>query len=122
VIDDEPMVLQNVRRSLEPHGFRVVTAANGGKALACYREVAPDLVIVDLTMPDLSGVEVVRRMRDAGATMPIILSSGNLDIEVLHSLPPGAIQGTLPKPYGPKALLEAIERVVAPAATTPTHP
>jgi PAS domain S-box-containing protein len=121
VIDDEPLVLQNVRRSLEPHGFRVALANDGGSALARYREVAPDLVIVDLTMPDMNGVEVVRRMREAGATMPIILSSGNLDIEVLRSLPPGAVQGTLPKPYGPKALLEAIERAVATGSATTTQ-
>jgi two-component system cell cycle sensor histidine kinase/response regulator CckA len=112
VIDDEPLVLSNVRRSLEQRGFRVFDACDGPNALACYRDVAADLIIIDLTMPGINGVEVVRRMRAAGLLTPIILSSGNLDNEVLRSLPRGAIQGTLPKPYGPKALLEAIERAL----------
>jgi two-component system, cell cycle sensor histidine kinase and response regulator CckA len=112
VIDDEPLVLSNVRRSLEQRGFQVFEACDGPTALACYRDVAADVILIDLTMPGIDGIEVVRRMRAAGLLTPIILSSGNLDDEVLRRLPQGAIQGTLPKPYGPKALLEAIDRAL----------
>jgi CheY-like chemotaxis protein len=114
VVDDEPLVRANVRRSLAPYGFSVFEAPGGFSALSSYEQLAPDLLIVDFTMPDLDGGEVIRRIRAAGSMVPIILSSGHVDNEALSGLPSGAIQGLLPKPYGPKALLAAIERALLP--------
>jgi two-component system cell cycle sensor histidine kinase/response regulator CckA len=114
VVDDEPLVRANVRRSLAPHGFSVFEAPGGLSALSSYERIAPDVLIVDFTMPDLDGGEVIRRIREAGSTIPIILSSGHVDSEVLSTLPSGAIQGLLHKPYGPKALLATIEQALLP--------
>jgi two-component system cell cycle sensor histidine kinase/response regulator CckA len=119
VVDDEPLVRANIRRALTPHGFRVFEASSGVSALASYVQVAADVLIVDFTMPDLDGGEVIRQIRAAGSTVAIILSSGHLDAELLRALPAGAIQEILHKPYRPKALLAAIERALAPAEPDP---
>ncbi|MFT3923261.1 MAG: PAS domain S-box protein [Myxococcales bacterium] len=110
VVDDDPLVRTSIRYSLEPRGFVIVEAADGEGALDCYRQVAADLLIVDFTMPGIDGGELVRRLRAAGLSTPIILSSGHLESALLRGLPTTAIQATLHKPYGVNALLEAIAR------------
>ena len=71
------------------------------------------MVILDMTMPDIDGAEVLLRARAAGSRVPIVVSSGYLDIAVERRLPRGQFQGFLPKPYGPTDLVNAIERARA---------
>jgi PAS domain S-box-containing protein len=117
VVDDEAVVRAQLRRSLELRGYAVVEATDGRAALAALTtapaEERPDVVILDMTMPDLDGAEVVRRARAAGSRVPIVVSSGYLDVAVERRLPRGQVQGFLPKPYGPTELVNAIERARA---------
>jgi FixJ family two-component response regulator len=76
----------------------------------------PDVVILDMTMPDIDGAEVLQRMRAAGSRVPVIVSSGYLDVSVERRLPRGAFQGFLAKPYGATELVNAIERALADGA------
>ncbi len=113
VIDDEDLVRAHLRRVLEERGFAVEEASDGRSALAIYERVAPDVIVIDFSMPDLDGTEVVEAMRRAGCTVPVILSSGYLELAAERALPAGAIQATLQKPYGISQLLAAIRRVQA---------
>jgi PAS domain S-box-containing protein len=117
VVDDEAVVRAQLRRSLELRGYVVAEAIDGRAALAALttgpEEQRPDVVILDMTMPDIDGAEVVLRARAAGSRVPIVVSSGYLDVAVERRLPRGQFQGFLPKPYGPTDLVNAIERALA---------
>jgi CheY-like chemotaxis protein len=110
VIDDEPLVRSHVRRLLERHGFSVEDAAGGNAGLETIRRALPDVVLIDMMMPDLDGVEVVRRLRASGVNVPIVLCSGNLDAARERGLDPASVQGMLQKPFDRDELLEAIDR------------
>ena len=110
IIDDEPVVRAHLRRLLELRGFTVDDAADGQAGLAAVARDEPDLVLLDLTLPDLDGVEVARRMRATGTRIPLVLCSGNLDHSTERALEPGIVQSILHKPFSIEELLAAIER------------
>jgi CheY-like chemotaxis protein len=116
IVDDEQLVRNQLRRSLELRGYTVDEVADGRTAVATLEAAAanaPDVVILDMTMPDIDGAEVLRRMRAGGSRVPVIVSSGYLDVAVERRLPRGAFQGFLAKPYGATELVNAIERALA---------
>ena len=110
IIDDEPVVRVYLRRLLELRGFTVEDAADGQAGLAAIARSEPDLVLLDLTMPDLDGVEVARRLRATGTRVPVVLCSGNLDPSTERAMEPGIVQSILHKPFSTEELLAAIER------------
>lgn len=73
VVDDDPAVASVLRRGLAYEGFAVDTASSGAEALAVARERSPDVVILDIMMPGLDGLEVLRRLRTADPQLPILL-------------------------------------------------
>ncbi|MGY0020578.1 response regulator transcription factor [Streptomyces sp. cg35] len=72
VVDDEPAILDVLATSLRFLGYEVAEAATGRAALAAVREHAPHLVLLDVMLPDIDGFEVVRRLREAGSTTPVV--------------------------------------------------
>ena len=80
VVDDEPQVLHALRRALEGEGDKVLTAATGTQAVDLAASQPPDLVVLDLWLPDIDGVEVVRRLR-GWLDVPILILSGDSDEE-----------------------------------------
>jgi PAS domain S-box-containing protein len=110
VIDDEQLVRAQLRRSLEPRGYQVEEAPDGLSGVAANAARPADVLIVDMTMPDIDGVEVVRRVRAAGSSAAIVLSSGYQASAAAERLDPGAYQTFLPKPYSLKELVHAIEQ------------
>jgi two-component system cell cycle sensor histidine kinase/response regulator CckA len=121
VVDDEALVRSQLRRSLELRGYTVEEATDGTGALAALEAAQPDavdVVVLDMTMPDIDGAEVLHRLRASGSRVPIIVSSGYLDVAVERRLPRGEFQGFLAKPYGATELVEAIERALAATATS----
>ena len=72
VVDDEPAITDLVATALRFVGFEVQTAASGREALAVAADFAPDLIVLDVMLPDLDGFEVLRRLRAAGARTPVI--------------------------------------------------
>src|SRR5215207_5942226 len=73
VVDDDEAIRTSLRRGLALEGFRVVQAADGTEALRQAREELPDLVVLDLMLPELDGLEVCRRLREADDSLPIIM-------------------------------------------------
>lgn len=90
VVDDEPTLRETVGEALEADGFRVRTAADGREALTRFRADAPDLVILDLMLPELSGVEVCRILRAESVVPILMLTAKSSEIDKVLGLELGA--------------------------------
>ena len=110
IIDDEPLVRAHLRRVLELRGFLVRDAPNGRMGMAELANYPIDLILLDLSMPDMDGVELARQLRASGNTLPVVLCSGNLDGAAERGLQPGMVQSVLQKPFSTDELLAAIDR------------
>ncbi|MGO9486913.1 MAG: response regulator [Rhodomicrobium sp.] len=108
VIDDEPPIRRLLRTSLAAEGFEVLEAPNAEKALALIGSAKPDIAILDLGLPDLDGLDVIRGVRDAGSKMPIIvLSSRAGERGKVEALDLGA-DDYVTKPFG---IAELVARI-----------
>ena len=100
VVDDEPAILRFLRAGLSAQGFTVSEAAAGGPALDTLRRKAADLVVLDLGLPDMDGLDVIRQVRAAGSLVPIIvLSSRDDEASKVAALDEGA-DDFVTKPFG----------------------
>ena len=121
VVDDEPQILRALTINLKARHYDVITAATGANALASAAAQPPDLVILDLGLPDLDGVDVVRGLR-GWSTAPIIILSGRTDsADKVDALDAGA-DDYLTKPFGVDELmarLRAVSRRSTPAGDNP---
>lgn len=79
VVDDEPAIRRLLRTSLSSQGFQVLEAADGKHALAEIERSQPDLVILDLGLPDISGLDLIRTVRAGGSAIPILVLSSRAD-------------------------------------------
>jgi len=119
VIDDEPQITRVLRASLSAQGFDVRTANDPEEGLRTFKEWAPDLVITDLMMPGLSGVEVTRAIRMQGATPVLVLSVREHERSKVEALDAGA-DDYVTKPFGIQELLARVQAHLrrAPERTT----
>ncbi len=100
VVDDEPAILRFLRTGLSAQGFIVSEAEAGSVAMDCVRREAADLVVLDLGLPDMDGLDVIRQVRDAGSAIPIIvLSSRDDERSKVAALDLGA-DDFVTKPFG----------------------
>jgi two-component system KDP operon response regulator KdpE len=107
LVDDEVAIQRAVAPLLESHGYQVIVAGNGADALKFAEEDAPDLIVLDLGLPDVQGTEVCRRLR-AGSTVPIVvLSARGSEADKVNALDLGA-DDYVTKPFGPEELLARI--------------
>jgi two-component system KDP operon response regulator KdpE len=107
LVDDEVPIQRAVGPLLASRGFEVRTAATGALALSTFLEWSPDLVILDLGLPDISGTEVCRRMREASEVPIIVLSARGQESDKVEALDCGA-DDYVTKPFGPEELLARI--------------
>ena len=110
-VDDAPKTLQMVGKSLKPHKFQILFANNGQQALEKAELAQPDLILLDIVLPDLSGIEVCKKLKQNPKTkdIPIIFLSAQDDIEtILSGLSSGA-NDYLKKPFHPKELIARIK-------------
>src|SRR5215470_12241700 len=90
VVDDEPLITRVLRRGLASKGFEVQVANDGEEALAVFQQWKPDVVIADLAMPGMGGLELTRRIRKISATPIIILSVKGEERTKVEALDTGA--------------------------------
>lgn len=108
VVDDEPAILRFLRAGLGSQGYVVLEAETGQKALDAARGKRADLMVLDLGLPDMDGLEVIKRVRETGSAMPIIvLSSRDNEAAKVQALDYGA-DDYVTKPFGVDELLARI--------------
>ncbi len=112
VVDDDPQVREVVRINLELEGYAVREAANGEEGLAALEEEAPDLILLDVMMPQVDGWEMLRRVqeRHGVGSIPVVMFSGQLDVGS-EAAERGA-QGFVGKPFDLRALIEQTKQIV----------
>jgi DNA-binding response OmpR family regulator len=114
VVDDDPVIQKLLAVNFEMEGYRVVTAGDGEEALAQVALEHPDAVVLDVMMPKIDGIEVVRRMRaDAGtAVIPVLLLSARAQAkDIAEGLDAGA-DAYMTKPFDPVDLLERVASLI----------
>ena len=111
VADDEPRITKLVSLALSEEGFRVVTAANGEDALAVAEEIRPDIVLLDIVMPDLDGIEVMRRLRERRPVPVILLTARSSTADKTKGLDLGA-DDYIAKPFHPDELAARVRSVL----------
>lgn len=121
IVDDEPEIRRFLRASLKTHQHEVIEAENGVEALAEMRNTHPDLMILDLGLPDIDGVEITRRVREWSEIPIIILSVRNREKDKIEALNAGA-DDYLTKPFGVGELLARIRVIMRRVVNTGTHP
>ncbi|NJC72470.1 response regulator [Planosporangium thailandense] len=110
IVDDEPQILRALRINLQARQYEVVTAADGAEALHAAATHRPDLVVLDLGLPDLDGVDVIRKLR-TWTPVPIVILSGRLDSrQKVDALDAGA-DDYVTKPFSVDELLARIRAV-----------
>ena len=119
VVDDEPNIREFVRRSLEKHGFKVKLASNGWEALAEFEQTNVVLVILDIMMPQMNGLEVCRRIRQTSIVPIIVLTALGEETDKIAALNQGA-DDYLTKPFGVGELLARVQAVLRRASWVDT--
>ena len=111
VVDDEPRMIRFIRMNLELEGYQVIEAKNGIQALEQVRQHLPDLVIMDVMMPEMDGFETLRMLREI-STVPVILLTVKSDEEdKIHGLELGA-DDYITKPFSPRELNSRVNAVM----------
>lgn len=121
VVDDEERLTSLVKAYLEQAGFRAVTARNGREALFLARQEKPDLIILDVMMPELDGLEFMRQHRKERETPIILLTAKVDDTDKLLGLELGA-DDYVTKPFSPRELVARVRAVLRRAGQTAPDP
>lgn len=114
VVDDEPVLVETIAYNLEQAGYQVLTAADGASALEAAQRELPDLIVLDLMLPEMDGLEVCRQLRreNATATTPIIMLTAKSDeIDKVVGLEVGA-DDYVTKPFGRRELLARVRALL----------
>jgi two-component system alkaline phosphatase synthesis response regulator PhoP len=111
VVDDEPKIVQLARDYLEHAGFAVLTAGDGPSALQSAHTRQPDLIVLDLGLPGLDGLEVMRSIRATGSTPIVVLTARDTELDKLLGLELGA-DDYVTKPFSPRELVARVRAVL----------
>jgi DNA-binding response OmpR family regulator len=111
IADDEASIRDLTRLYLEKEGYRVIASADGRDALAQVRDNAPDLLVLDLMMPEMDGWEVCRRVRENSDLPIIILTARDQDIDKIVGLEMGA-DDYVTKPFNPRELVARVRALL----------
>jgi two-component system KDP operon response regulator KdpE len=107
VVDDEPQIVRVLRAALQSNGYEIFTASNGAEALQVFLDANPALVITDLAMPEMNGVELTREIRLRSTTPVIVVSVRNQEQEKIRALDEGA-DDYITKPFAIQELLARV--------------
>jgi two-component system, OmpR family, KDP operon response regulator KdpE len=110
-VDDEAGILRLIRLELSEQGFRVVVASDGDEAIRTFEQQRPDVVVLDIMLPDMSGLEVMRRLRERSNTPIILLTARDHDEDKVRGLELGADDYVV-KPFNPQELTARVRAVM----------
>jgi len=111
VVDDEPRMIGFIRMNLELEGHQVVEAHSGVEALEAVRTKLPDIVLLDVMMPELDGFETLRMLREFSQIPVIMLTAKGEENDIVYGLELGA-DDYITKPFGPRELVSRIKAVL----------
>ncbi len=112
IVDDEPNIVQLARLYLEREGYRVKAVEDGQSALKVFEHLRPALIVLDLMLPEVDGLEVCRRLRGRNAQVPILmLTARDEDIDKILGLEMGA-DDYLTKPFNPHELVARVKAIL----------
>ncbi len=111
VVDDEPRIIRFVRINLEMEGFRVIEASDGLDALNQVREKMPDMVLLDVMMPEMDGFETLRMIREVDNVPVIMLTVRSSEADKVRGLDLGA-DDYMTKPFSPRELVSRVRAVL----------
>lgn len=114
IVEDHEFQRRVQSKILREENFNVVAAASGGEALNTLRKLRPDLILIDIELPDLNGLEILRRLRSTAVfkQTPIVMVSGDNSKEILNESRKAGANGFLVKPFDRKTLVEKIARIM----------
>ena len=110
-VDDEPGILRLIKLELSGEGFRVITAENAAEALELAHEYRPDIALLDIVLPDVSGLELMRELRQRSELPIILLTAKGSDADKVRGLEMGA-DDYLSKPFSPEELSARVRAVL----------
>jgi two-component system KDP operon response regulator KdpE len=110
-VDDEKRMVRFIQLNLEQDGFQVITAYNGKEALEQVRTQLPDLVLLDIMMPDINGFEVLKKIREVSSVPVIMLTAKGEEDDRIQGLELGA-DDYITKPFSPRELVSRIRAVL----------
>src|SRR4030065_1980757 len=114
VVDDEERMVRFIRMNLEHDGFQVDEAFNGKQAIQKLRDVNPDLILLDIMMPDLDGFEVLETVREISQVPVIMLTAKGEEDDRVRGLGLGA-DDYITKPFSPREMVSRVRAVRRPA-------
>ena len=114
IADDDEDLRLLVQVTLENPTYRILTAADGAKALDAVQQCCPDLLILDWMMPGLNGCEVITQLRQnpETVTIPVVMLTANDGLEAQEQLASLALAGYLVKPFSPLELIKKVREVL----------
>jgi excisionase family DNA binding protein len=114
VVDDDPQVREVVRVNLELEGYTVREASNAEEGLAAVEDDAPDLILLDVMMPQVDGWEMLRRVQERHGigSIPVVMFSGQLEGNAEREAAERGAQGFVGKPFDLRALIEQTKQIV----------
>ena len=115
VVDDEESIRRVVRAALEMDGLTAIAVADAETALALFRESTPRLVVADIFLPDMDGIELLTALRREAPDIPVVLMSGGGrygNVSPLMAAKHLGATATLEKPFTPKALVEVVRKAL----------
>lgn len=113
VVDDEEDLRRIIARMLSAQG-EIVEAADGAEAVRLLRQRTPDLLLLDVTLPDVSGLDVLKEARAIAPNLPVLMLTGQLDISTARDALEKGARAYMTKPFEPSALKQEVARLLGP--------
>jgi DNA-binding response OmpR family regulator len=121
IVDDDPKVCETLDRYLSHAGYSTSSALDGKKALEAVRTFAPDLIVLDVMLPEIDGLEICRSLRETSSVPIIMLTARSTERDKLAGLANGA-DDYLTKPFSPRELVARVEAVLRRSSATAEAP
>ena|SRR5215469_5552293 len=116
IVDDDPVIHMLYKKHLEREGFELLMARDGTEALSVVAQTKPDLIVMDIMMPELNGFATIRKLKEDEAMrdLPVIVITANVDhyATISKEVQHGGAAGLLTKPLSPAKLVAEVRRVL----------